>query len=45
LARSPEEKQKILTQIKTLAQQNLERQAQEAIRKKEQKERRKHHQQ
>ncbi|MFN2529832.1 MAG: RHS repeat-associated core domain-containing protein [Pyrinomonadaceae bacterium] len=44
-ARTPEEKQKALTQLKTLAQQNLQQQAQEAIRKKEEKERRKHHQQ
>jgi hypothetical protein len=41
-ARTPEEKQKALNQIRTLAQQNLERQAQEAIRKRQEEERKKH---
>jgi len=40
-AMTPEEKQKALNQIKTLAQENLQRQAQEAIRKKEEEEKRK----
>jgi len=40
-ARTPEEKQKIINQIKTLAQQNLERQAQEAMRKREEEEKKK----
>ncbi|MCU1264562.1 MAG: Cell well associated RhsD protein [Acidobacteria bacterium] len=43
-AKTPEEKQKIIAQINTLAQQNLERQAQEAVRKKEEEKKRKHHQ-
>jgi hypothetical protein len=40
-ARTPEEKQKALDQIKTLAQQNLQRQAEEAIRKKREEEEKK----
>jgi RHS repeat-associated protein len=40
-ARSPEEKQKIITQIKILAQQNLQRQAEEAIKKKQEEEKKK----
>jgi RHS repeat-associated protein len=38
-AKSPEEKQKIVNQITTLARQNIQRQAEEAIRKKQEEER------
>jgi RHS repeat-associated protein len=40
-ARTPEEKQQALNQIKALAQENLKRQAQEAIRKRQEEERKK----
>jgi len=40
-AKTPEEKQKIIGQIKTLAQQNLQRQADEAIRRKQEEEKKK----
>jgi hypothetical protein len=39
-SRSPEEKMKIVNQIQTLARENIQRQAQEAIRKKQEQERR-----
>lgn len=42
-AKSPEEKQRIVTQIKTLAQQNLQRQADEAIRKKQEEKKKDRH--
>jgi RHS repeat-associated protein len=40
-AKTPEEKMKIVNQIQTLARENIQRQAQEAIRKKQEEERRK----